>query len=106
MSRAVGVHLEPVRALAQLCLGLLGLSSSGRQLLQLSLASLPPVLGLGLGLLQTLHLGGQLFVVTLQVLQVLLQVAFELGERGGERRSPLEFLFSMEEELTLLACSS
>lgn len=84
MSSAVGVHLEPVGALAQLCLGLLGLSSSGHELLQLSLAFLPSVFGLGLGLLQTLHLSGQLFVVTLQILQVLLQVAFELGERCGE----------------------
>lgn len=77
---AVGLHLEPVRALAQLCLGLLCLSSSGQELLQLSLPFLPSVLGFGLCLLQAPDLSAQLFVVTLQILEVLLQVAFELGQ--------------------------
>lgn len=89
---AVVLHLESVRALAQLSLVLLCLSGSGQELLQLSLHFLPSVFGLGLCLLETLHLSAQLSVVTLQILEVLLQVSFELGQKG----LPVTFLQSCE----------
>lgn len=100
------VYLEPVGALAQLSLGPLGLPSSGQELLQLSLHLLPSVLGLGPCLLQTLQLTRHVFVVTLQVLDELLQVAFELMQREVVLRGATMAGGGRPGGLTLLACSS
>ena len=81
------------------------------------------MLGLSLQLLQTLHINSQLFVLTLQTLLVLLQVAFELHTATINVSSfPVSFhvlckydtqgmtkgsaSVSRYEPLTLLACSS
>lgn len=67
-----------MRALGQFSLGLLSLSDSGHELLQLSLQFLPLVFRLRLGLLQALDLAGQLLVGNLLALLGLLQVGLEL----------------------------
>ncbi len=83
----------------KLSFNLLSLAEAGHELLQLSLKFLSLVLRFRLGLLQTLHIIGQLLIITLQSLFVFLQIWLHLmlTDRQCERvRKILPELYQQE----------